>query len=114
MLDDLKNVGYDTSIVNENAEKLLSCANNFESVIATLSYIRNQIKTNWDGTTEDIAGVLQRIDRTSSQCTQKIIPAMRKLGNGWLAFSAAIDEVSKSTIESGSGSGAGSYTREQS
>lgn len=96
MLDNLK---YDTSIVNPEAENLISCANEFGSVISSLIYIGNQIQTNWEGDGADITGVLDSINNVSEYYETKIIPAMSKLGNGMLAFSDALNEVTNSTLD---------------
>ncbi|MGM9881852.1 MAG: hypothetical protein ACI31S_03300 [Bacilli bacterium] len=96
MLDNLK---YDTSIVNPEAENLISCANEFGSVISSLLYIGNQIQTNWEGDGADITGVLDSINNVSEYYETKIIPAMSKLGNGMLAFSDALNEVTNSTVD---------------
>ena len=86
-----------TADAKAESNTLTSIASSFESIINSLSYFKNTLAEVWTSGSE-IESVNSNINNCLNEYNSKIIPAIKKLANGTLAYCMATESLADNGI----------------
>lgn len=94
------NIGIrDTATALTDAETIMNCSNSFESLLSTMRIVKNNFESNWTGEENaDRRSIIMALDNSINYYENKIIPALRGLGEGVHAFATATEHLANSTF----------------
>lgn len=88
-----------TSTAISDAEMIISCANSFESLVSTMFTIKNNFESNWIGEeSADRTSIINSLNNSITFYEDKIIPALKGLGNGINAYAIATDRLAQASV----------------
>lgn len=88
-----------TNAIND-AEIIIGCANSFESLVSTLSTVRSNFESNWIGEENaDRTSIIMSLNNSISFYQNKIIPALKGLGNGVNAYAIATEQLAMASVD---------------
>ena len=91
-----------TSSAITEGSNLLSVANSYKSILNTLNYAKVTLNEVWISGTE-ISSISTSVDDCLEEYNKKIIPALKKLSNGVIAYCAATEELAASRATKSNG-----------
>ena len=85
----------DTSSAIAEASSLLSVANSYKSILNTLNYTKVTLNEVWESGNE-VDSINTSVDNCLNEYNNKILPALKKLANGTIAYCVATEELAAS------------------
>lgn len=88
-----------TTTAISDSEIIISCANSFESLVSTLSTVKNNFESNWTGEENaDRDSIITSLNNSINFYQNKIIPALKKLGSGVYAYAIATEQLAMASV----------------
>lgn len=95
-----------TTTAISDSEMIIGCANSFESLVSTLSTIKVNFEANWTGEENaDRDSIIMSLNNSINFYQNKIIPALKGLGNGVNAYAIATEQLAAVSVDNPSLSG---------
>jgi len=90
----------DTMAALIDAEVIISCSNSFESLVSTMTIIKNNFESNWIGEDSlDRNSIIMSLNNSINFYENKIIPALKGLTEGVHSFATATEYLANSTFK---------------
>jgi len=94
----------DTGTATIDAETIISCSNSFESLVGTLTTIKENFESNWivdgnEAANNDRNSIINSLNSSINYYQTNIIPALSKLGNAINAYAIATEQLAAASAK---------------